>query len=1151
MLFLKSVIKISVSTIETDGSHHNILSILTENADEVITERKKLTAPLLGDPENFFELCQTSPNNLPAVSYIHRIKTEIDFDNSEETLHSTWRVASLLRVDKKGELLSVINELREQNEKAVPWAGAAARIKAESTSDQVKPFVGKSYCFLPLSENGLPIHINGFFDLDSSRSKTSAGNMSGRDESRVRWNQLLVRHVLSHACANLISDLVCDIGETDPNHFYSFWAIDGIKDKALEELPICLVEILNNREVIATTNQKKWLEPSQIWILPPNFQDLTVPLSADGIALPDPPVPQAILDVFAKADLALSVFLPGEMRKHLRMQVALGLALEEAPKASLRQLSWIKDLLKYCLSDGHRDLGGLPLAVLSDGMLQVFGYNPCGYIYDGKEDVREIFSSHREWFIDQDFIDSISGLRECISITKMNAVSVAERLVDIIDDCHNNEPWEPNGDGLPNAEWLASVYKYLASQKTLPVQQLKKVPLVPGNDGKLHQGGNSLTPLWCDSSVDDDMREMLEYFDIQLLEAPEILSSVIEKFIYQHSEKFIWELTVPDLIDTLNSYNQNLPPYEKYFYELLLTFFCDKTWLKGKGKDDMDRQTKLSKLRIYPTQNEQLVSIENENIFIARGFDVPNLDLGIQFFKLGENEEWYPLFRFLGVKELGVSDLISNYLLSRFSSLGQEQQLLAMRWLRDNTQTIANDSSLKQKISNALLVRSQDDQLHSATKLYSPKCKAIRDLNLTNVPMPLLDFYATDEEDRENWLRFFKDIGMHGTVPPKKVASYLKTSLNWDVLKGNEWNPQGEELPNATWLARIYEYFSSQPEIPNTELREIPLVPGNDRKLHYGGYANTPLWSNAPFTDSINKMLAYFCIPLVEANESLKLAITKFFNCPSQELIFPTTTSDLIDVLDNISITFPAYSESNREYYRTLVSFLADEDWIEGEGKEDRERHEILRKLKVYPTVTDELVALTDPNIFTLGADKVPEVSGNFKLLQLGSSKDKQNWKPLFSLLNVPVLNRAKLIKDFLIPNYKSFSPLDQRNALKWIRDNLSLAQTEQEIAGDSSNDLEKLIRETPLILCEDDQLRSAVFIYHPQSYDLACEILKDLVHTPNVSFYKEGDKRWKKFFHDLRMQHSPAPRDLLLHVQALIKSPRSEDLDHSLMKVL
>lgn len=1155
LLFLKSVVEIRIFTIEVDGSHHETLSIMTENSDEVITERKRISASLLGDPEDFFEACRTLPDNLPAVSYVHKIKTESFANNKQkETLRSIWRVASLIRVDEKGEILSVIDELRKQNEKAVPWAGAAARIQATSTSGKVNPFVGKSYCFLPLAENGLPIHINGFFDLDSSRSKlTSAGNMSGRDESRVRWNQLLVRHVLSFACANLISNLVNDIGQTDPSLFYSFWAVSGIKEKALEELPTCLVEILDNRKVILTTNQSKWLEPCQVWVLPRSAQHLTEPLSNDGISLPEIPIPPVILDAFKKADLALSVFSPKDLAEHLKMQGALGVPLEDAPKDSLRKLSWVKDLLKYYLSDkGCRDLKGLPLAVLSDGTLQVFGNNPCGNIYDGKDNVREIFATHKEWFIDQDFIKSVSSLSECDCITDMDAVVVADRLSEIIDvDYYNNEPWEPNGDNLPNAEWLSLVYKYFVGQETLPVQQLIKVPLVPAKDGKLHQGGNSMTPLWCNSSVDYDTKVMLAYFDIPLIEAPRILSSEISKFISQHSNQFIWELTVPDLIDTLASYQNNLPAYEKYFYDFLLVFLCDRSWFKGEGKDDTDRREKLAKLRIYPTHNEQLASLDDENGFIARDFIVPNIDLGIQFYKLGiENEEWYPLFQFLDVNELGIADFISDYLLVKFSSLEEGHQLHVMQWLRKNAQQILSNTSLKQIIGSTPLVRSQDGNLHQINKLYNPNCIAIGQLHLTNVPIPDLSFYALDEEDSQNWLYFFEGIGMHSSMSPQQVACYLKTLINWNNIKDKKWEPQGDQLPNVEWLSRIYNYFSNQDEIPNDELREIPIVPGNDEKLHCGGCMDSPLWSNVQLTEDVKKMLAYFHIPVMDVHEILKPAVTRFFNCPNQQIIFAITTSDLIDTLSVISKQFPSYGQHNRKHYKTLVDFLADPAWIDNEGKADQERHKILRELKIYLTTTDELVSLIDPNIFIAGADDVPKVSAKFRLLQLGSDQQKQNWKPLFNLLNVPILDRAKIIKEFLVPSYKTFSQAEQKNVLLWIRDNLSLAQTEQEKAGDTSLEIRKIVRETPLIFCEDNKIRPAFSIYHPLNYELAREILGDKAHTPNMGFYKENEDRWKDFFRSVGMLHSPTSADLLVHIQALIKLARSENTDRSLMKI-
>ena len=153
-------------------------------------------------------------------------------------------------------------------------------------------------------------------------------------------------------------------------------------------------------------------------------------------------------------------------------------------------------------------------------------------------------------------------------------------------------------------------------------------------------------------------------------------------------------------------------------------------------------------------------------------------------------------------------------------------------------------------------------------------------------------------------------------------------------------------------------------------------------------------------------------------------------------------------------------------------------------------------------------------------------------------------------MLNVPLLDRAKIIKEFLVPNYKTFSQVEQKNVLLWIRDNLSLAQTEQEKVGDTSLEIRKILRETPLIFCEDNHLRPAFSIYHPLNYELAREILGDKAHTPDMGFYIEDEHRWKDFFRNLGMLHSPTSGDLLVHIQALIKLPRSENTDSSLMKI-
>ena len=57
--------------------------------------------------------------------------------------------------------------------KMIPWVGVAACIPqspGEEVLPSLRPLQGKAFCFLPLPVyTGLPVHINGFFELSSNR----------------------------------------------------------------------------------------------------------------------------------------------------------------------------------------------------------------------------------------------------------------------------------------------------------------------------------------------------------------------------------------------------------------------------------------------------------------------------------------------------------------------------------------------------------------------------------------------------------------------------------------------------------------------------------------------------------------------------------------------------------------------------------------------------------------------------------------------------------------------------------------------------------------------------------------------------------------------------------------------------------------------
>ena len=50
----------------------------------------------------------------------------------------------------------------------VPWVGVAALVSVDGVT--AAPSKGRAFCFLPLpTETGLPVHVNGYFELSSNR----------------------------------------------------------------------------------------------------------------------------------------------------------------------------------------------------------------------------------------------------------------------------------------------------------------------------------------------------------------------------------------------------------------------------------------------------------------------------------------------------------------------------------------------------------------------------------------------------------------------------------------------------------------------------------------------------------------------------------------------------------------------------------------------------------------------------------------------------------------------------------------------------------------------------------------------------------------------------------------------------------------------
>jgi len=384
--------------------------------------------------------------------------------------------------------------------------------------------------------------------------------------------------------------------------------------------------------------------------------------------------------------------------------------LEQAPRACLRKKEWVIDLLKYCLSDWHRDINGLPLAILADGTLQSFGYSTAGAIYITPPNDYEILQEHifadfPNWFLDDELIAQVIDIEKSNGTTSLMPVEVAKRLKALLSPNGSNLiEWQPDGQAIPNARWLALIYQYLAYLNIFPIE-FQQIPLVPCRDGLLYTGVNDATPLWYGTKFSREILEMLEYFGVRLFAAQGELQDAIATFRGRYPHPMIDMLSVPKVIDKLAGL-PSLPVYNREVYEKLVDYLCsDRNWLQGDGKNDQGRKTKLRQLPIYPTISGELTDI-NEPVFVSTGYKLPQVAGNLNLLRLGANEnsqEWKILYDYLmlrrSLKRFQGLPFQVRLLQSSNIQLGFESEMIELRIKFKNLQFHISPQRRKEMIS--------------------------------------------------------------------------------------------------------------------------------------------------------------------------------------------------------------------------------------------------------------------------------------------------------------------------------------------------------------------------------------------------------------------------------------------------------------------
>ncbi|MCB9705435.1 MAG: DUF3883 domain-containing protein [Myxococcales bacterium] len=764
LLFARNILELRVREIDPSGEAIEHLVLATRNRDDVVAARAIGNVAVEGDTATNIVSWRADVDELPHACYRHLV--EVHSRKGEEV--RAWQVVTGLFADSFDRVLRLNEQMLALREKALPWVGAAIRLDLhEDGAVTVGRQRGKVFCTFPLPDQPglLPCHVNGCFDLDPSRRQISTDPelYAEADRVRVAWNRALLEHAAPQAAALAIAALIPEVGARGLGAFYELWP--DLSDRHVEPWRSFAGALLRRLAALPLVQTRasdviEWRSLKETKLPPPLWgEDLGEALRDDGLRLPDPDLPPRVAKNAERAGVTTIRYKPQEVRDWLRLEAPLEVPLEEAPRRCLRERSHVVDLLQFCISDRKDDIAGLPLALGSDGLLRAFGLGGALYLADGP--TRRLFAQHREWFIDVG-IQSNTRLRPCAeaSLAEMDLPLALTKLAEILapDDDGARRRWEPGGEALPNAEWLADVLRFLSERaEGLAEGALIGMTLLPDQRGRLHAASEAGTHLLVTDLSDRPLIDALTELDVDLIGAEPPLGDALRNF-HRRCPGLMEPLAGPSLATALGRRSEAVAalPGAHRARDLLLDYLATPTWLDA--YDDATRAT-LRGLPLLRTLGGRPVRADDPGVYLPAGFNAPPLaGLAFEIVDTGPRDRWRPLLAALGVPALDRSRFIADVFLAAYAGLVGAEQVTALRWLRDDVDLGALASAepeLAERLRLASLIVGRDGALHPASELYDPGDGD--GLLGQQALVPDLEVYA---DDRDAWRALFTWLGL-------------------------------------------------------------------------------------------------------------------------------------------------------------------------------------------------------------------------------------------------------------------------------------------------------------------------------------------------------------------------------------------------------
>lgn len=170
--------------------------------------------------------------------------------------------------------------LASRDSSLVPVGGAAARLeRIDESSFQAVDVqfgfhsAGMVYCFLPLPiQLNLPVHINGFFAVHSSRTHLHERVALDKEDARAIWNETLMSDAVCHAYCILLEDLTKCSQITSYNMWPVAKSVKEIAPLSAQLYTSLYHSVCTDENCAIVKADEGWVSLSRCRLLDPDFR---------------------------------------------------------------------------------------------------------------------------------------------------------------------------------------------------------------------------------------------------------------------------------------------------------------------------------------------------------------------------------------------------------------------------------------------------------------------------------------------------------------------------------------------------------------------------------------------------------------------------------------------------------------------------------------------------------------------------------------------------------------------------------------------------------------------------------------------------------------------------------------------------------------